>query len=184
MTVRRWRYRLVRLSILVALTALVVAAARPAAAGDLAKLDTSLKLIPADAAFYSSMLRNREQFEAVKNSNALAKVLEMPIVQLGLTMFNAQVQTPGSPLADLQTMLENPEGRKTVDLLTEMVSDEIFVYGDKKFVDFVQLFQIVNTAQSFGSMKAQIIGETEGRSPQQIRAGAVLSAAGERWRRE
>ena len=50
---------------LVALATLVAAAARPAAADDLAKLDTSLKLIPADAAFYSSMLRNREQFQAI-----------------------------------------------------------------------------------------------------------------------
>jgi len=176
MTARRWKYRFVRLSIFVALTALVVAAARPVAAGDLAKLDTSLKLIPADAAFYSSMLRNREQFDAVKNSKALAKIMEMPVVQMGLMMYNAQVQTPGSIPAQLEAAIENPEGRKTVDLLTEMVSDEVFVYGDKKFVDFVRLFQIVNTAQSFGSMKAQIVGEDEGRSAQQIQAGAALSA--------
>jgi hypothetical protein len=176
MIARPWKYRFVRLSILVALTALGVAAARPAVAGDLAKLDTSLKLIPADAAFYSSMLRNREQFEAVKNSKAVAKIMQMPIVQMGLLMYNAQAQSPGSPLAQFEAALENPESRKIVDLLVDMVSDEVFVYGDKKFVDFVELFQIVNTAQSFGPMTAQITGETEGRSPGQLQGGAVLSA--------
>ena len=45
-----------------------------ARAGDLEKLDTSLKLIPADAAFYSSMLRNREQIEMFLQSKAFAKL--------------------------------------------------------------------------------------------------------------
>ena len=126
------------------------AAPRPAAADDLAKLDTSLKLIPADAAFYSSMLRNREQFEAIKNSKAWAKIVELPVVQFGLAMYNMQVQSPDSIPAQMHAALEDSENRDTVDLLNEMVSDEVFVYGDKHVVDFVRLFQIVNTARSFG----------------------------------
>ena len=65
-------------------------------ATELDKLDTSLKLIPEDAAFYSSMLRNREQFEAIRNSNAWAKVREMPVVQMGLSLYQAQLGTPSS----------------------------------------------------------------------------------------
>ena len=67
-------------------------------AGELDKLDTSLKLIPADAAFYSSMLRNREQIDAFLHSNAWEKLKSMPSVQMGLAMFNAQAQQGGSPV--------------------------------------------------------------------------------------
>jgi hypothetical protein len=168
-------YRSARFSILVALATLVAAAARPAAADDLAKLDTSLKLIPADAAFYSSMLRNREQFQAIKHSNAWAKIVEMPVVQYGLTMYDKLAQSSGSIPAQLRAAFTDPENRDTVELLQQMVSDEVFVYGDQTIVDFVRLLQMANTAQSFGSMKGQISGESEGHSPQQVQAGAVLS---------
>ena len=43
-------------------------------------------------------------------------------------------------------MLKNPEMQKILDLLADMGSDEVFVYGDKNFVDFVELFQTVNAA--------------------------------------
>ena len=108
MIARHWNDRLIRLSIFAAVAAVGVLAARPAAAADLAKLDTSLKLIPADAAFYSSMLRNREQFEAIKNSNAWAKIMEMPVVQMGLFLYNAQVETPDSGPAQVGSRPEQP----------------------------------------------------------------------------
>jgi len=175
MIARPWTYRVVRLSILVVLTALGAAAARPAAAGDLAKLDTSLKLIPADAAFYTSMLRNREQFEAIKNSKAWAKIMEMPVVQLGLLMYNAQVQSPGSGPAKLEAVLENPETRKVVDLLADMASDEIFVYGDKNVVGFLELVQNVTSAMRFEPAYLQITGKAEGRG-RNLQGAVAISA--------
>jgi hypothetical protein len=175
MIARLWKNRFVRFSIFVVLTALAAAAARPAAAADLDKLDTSLKLIPADAAFYSSMLRNREQIEAIKNSKAWAKIMEMPVVQFGLLMYNAQAQSPGSGPAQLQAVLENPEMRKVIDLLAEMASDEIFVYGDKSFADFLQLVQDVSSATRFGPVVLQITGQAGGRS-HELQGTAAISA--------
>ena len=152
------RYRqslLFRLSVLtLALVAAGWLCPQPAAAGGLDKLDTSLKLIPEDAAFYSSMMRNREQFEAIRHSNALAKIQEMPIVQMGLAFYNMQLATPGSNVAKIDAALKNPESRKVLDLAAEMASDEIFIYGDKSFADFVKLFQIVNAAQSYSPLMA------------------------------
>ena len=152
------RYRqslLFRLSVLtLALVAAGWLCPQPAAANGLDKLDTSLKLIPEDAAFYSSMMRNREQFEAIRHSNALAKIQEMPIVQMGLAFYNMQLATPGSNVAKLDAALRNPESRKVLDLAAEMASDEIFIYGDKSFADFVKLFQIVNAAQSYSPLVA------------------------------
>ena len=120
----------------------------PPPAGELDKLDTSLKLIPEDAAFYSSMLRNREQFEAVRNSNAWAKIQAMPVVQMGLAMYQMQLANPGSGPAKIQAALENPEIRKIIDLAADMVSDEVFLYGDESCVDFLKLAQDVDRGRA------------------------------------
>ncbi len=172
MNARRWNCCFVWSLVFAASVAL--AASRPAAAGELDKLDTSLKLIPADAAFYSSMMRNREQFEAIKKSNACVKVLAMPIVQKAIADFTAEMTEQGN-LAQLQAALENPETRKALDLFVEMASHEMFVYGDKDFADFVDLFQSANAAQSFGPMLAQITGQTNDRKPNEIQAAAIVS---------
>jgi hypothetical protein len=174
------RYRQSLLSWLSVLTLALLAAGwlwpQPAAAGALDKLDSSLKLIPEDAAFYSSMMRNRERFEAVRHSNALAKILAMPIVQQGLAFYNAQLATPGSNVAQIAEALKNPESRKVLDLAAEMASDEIFIYGDKGFAEFVKLFQIANTAQSYSPLTALLSGQGAFIDPNQVRAKAVLTA--------
>ncbi len=146
---------------------------RAAAAADLDQLDTSLKLVPADAAFYSSMMRNREQYEAVVGSNAWAKIKEMPAVQMGLMFYNMQLSNPESGPAKLAEMMENPETRKIIDMAVDMASDEIFVYGDQSFADFLQLFQDVNSAQTYGSLSALSAGEP--RNAQKQQAGAIIS---------
>ena len=69
-----------------------------------------------------------------------------------------------------------PEVQKLLGLLADMGSDEVFMFGDKTCVDFVELFQTVNAAQSYGPILAQITGEAEGRQPNEIQGGAVLSA--------
>ena len=149
MVARHWSSRLARLSVLaVALTAAGWLAGPVAAAGELDKLDTSLKLIPEDAAFYSSMLRNREQFEAIRNSNAWAKVWEMPVVQMGVSLYQAQLGTPGSGPAKLQAAWKNPEVRKIVDLVADMVSDDVFIYGDDSCTDFLKLMQDVSARRA------------------------------------
>src|SRR3972149_1798992 len=85
-------------------------AVQPAvAAAGLEKLDPSLKMIPNTAAFYSSMLRNREQIETILHSKAWAKIMSMPSVQMAIAMFEAQAQEPGTPAAQGMAALENPE---------------------------------------------------------------------------
>ena len=83
-----------------------------AEAGEVEKLDTSLKLIPGDAAFYSSMLRNREQVEAIAGSRAWAKLKAMPVVQMGLTMYKAQAADPESVSGKIEAALKDPQTRK------------------------------------------------------------------------
>lgn len=161
-----------------ALAALTLSCVQPLAAADLSQLDTSLKVVPADVAFYSTMLRNREQFEAIKNSNAWAKIVQMPVVQMGLAMYGMQAQSPGTPAAKADEVLHNPEVLKVAQLLGDMTSDEIFFYGDKSFTDFVQLMQEVNSASRFGPAIMQIT-EKEHSPRRDMQATAVISALAE-----
>ena len=142
----------------VALMAAGWLAAPAAVAGELDKLDTSLKLIPADAAFYSSMMRTREQFDALANSNAWAKIKAMPSVQMALAAYQMQSAMPGGRAAQVKAALENPETRKVVDFVTDMASNEMFVYGGDDFVDFLELFQDVVGAMRYGPAVLEATG--------------------------
>jgi hypothetical protein len=147
-----------------------------AKAAELDKLDAALKLIPADAAFYTSILRNREKFDAIRGSNAWAKLVAMPIVQRGLAFYQMQAATPGSRVAMLDSAMKNPETRKIVDLLRDMVADEVFLYGDTNFVDFMKLAQDVAGEVRYGPAVLELTGQSKGRTPTQLQVAAVISA--------
>src|SRR5438046_2362984 len=97
-------------------------------------LNSSLKSIPADAAFYSSMMHNREQVEAILHSRAWAKLMGLPAVQTFFQMMQAQLQQPGSPLASVKQFFDEPENRQLIQLLSDMGSEEIFFYGGESCV--------------------------------------------------
>jgi hypothetical protein len=148
-------------------------------AAELDKLDSALKLVPEDAAFYSSMMRNREQFEILRGSRAWAKIERMPIVQMGVAWYGQQLTMPESGSAKLHAMLENPEFRKIVDLVADMASDEVFVVGDDSCTEFVELAQSVAGAVRYGPMMMQATGNAAGGNPNQLRAKLAISALAE-----
>jgi hypothetical protein len=112
------------------------------------KVDSSLALIPADAAYYSAMLRNREQFDAVAKSKAWARITQLPLYQTGLAMLKQQYAGPN--LAPLREWMEQEENRELLQMLTDAVSTEIFFYGAGNSVAFVDLMTQLNRAQQFG----------------------------------
>ena len=180
MMARHGNYRLARLSVLaMALAAVGWLTPNPVTAAELDKLDTSLKLIPEDAAFYSSMLRNREQFEAIRTATPGRKSRQMPVVQMGLSMYQMQLATPGSGPAKIEAALQNPEIRKIVDLAVDMVSDEVFVYGDESCIDFLELVQNVNGAMQLRADGAA--SDRPGRGPQP-RPAPGRHGRSRRWR--
>lgn len=177
MAARYWRSRSVhRIGLFVALVALGWAFCPVASAAEIDKLDTSAKLVPEDAAFYSSILRTREQFELLRHSKAWAKVEQMPFVQLGVSMYTAQLANADSGPAKFDAALKNPEVRKIVDLLGEMVSDEMFVYGDDSCTDFLQLCQTVASAVRYGPMTLQATGQAKAQDASKLQAKLALSA--------
>src|SRR5262249_40889461 len=89
------RSRLLRVAFLGMAAAFLVVP--PAPAADPAGPDTSLKLVPGDAAFYSAMLRNREQLELVFKSRAWARLTSLPAVQTAWQMAMTQLDQPDGP---------------------------------------------------------------------------------------
>lgn len=180
--VRQWFHRPMHWILVVVLAGVLspwAADTRPAAAAGLDELGTSLRIIPADAAFYSSMLRNREQIEAVLNSRAWAKLLEMPVVKMGLAMLDMQAADPASPVAQIKAGLEDPANKAAIDLGVDMVSNEIFVYGDKSYVGFVDLMQQIIGATRYGPMMVQLSGQADEYSPDEIQGMLLFSVLAE-----
>ncbi|MEE8450630.1 MAG: glycine cleavage system protein GcvH, partial [Thermoguttaceae bacterium] len=153
---RPWRWILV-----VALIASVFAAGpitQQAQAGKLDELGTSLNLVPDDAAFYSASLRMGEQIETIRGSRAWAKLTSMPLVQMGLAIYTMQAANPQSVPGQLKAAWDNPETRKSIDLLLDMGSQEIFCYGDKDLGDTILLLQQIAGAMRYGPLMMQLSG--------------------------
>ncbi len=115
--------------------------AGPAPAADPAAPDTSLKLVPADAAFYSSMLRNKEQLDLVANSRAWAKLWAMPSVQQAWKVVQDQYNTPTGSLSTFRQLMQTEENQELVALIGDAFSDEVFCYGDDGWADLFDLYQ-------------------------------------------
>ena len=116
---------------------------------------TSLEFVPADVSFYASSLRNREKFEAFVGSKAFAAIQKMPMVKMGIAMAMAKLNGgpsakdvegaepgPGGPLSLIKPLLKD---RKLLELLMDMASDEIFVYGDQEYGNLLQLYSQVTS---------------------------------------
>lgn len=122
----------------------------PARAED-KKADSSLGMIPADAAYYGAMLRNREQFDAVAKSKAWTRIRKLPYVDMAFAWLDNNY-SPTGKLAPLQQWAEQQENRDLLALLGDAVSDEIFCYGGGNWVPFVDLYTQLNNAQRFGQV--------------------------------
>jgi hypothetical protein len=154
----------------VALLALLAPAAR---AADLETLDTSLKIIPADVAFYSSSLRLKEQFDAVAKSRAWAKLWALPSVQAGWKMLENEYK-PGGKLADVQAFFADEANKELLAVLAEAGSQEIFCYGGENWAGLFELLQKAYGAFQYGPLKAQLEGNAGGLNQGELQLQAVL----------
>ncbi len=137
--------------------AALLATSLPAAsAADIA--DSGLSMIPADAAFVSSSLRLREQYDAIVGSNAFASIKKLPAVKKFFDSLEEQREQPGSPLSIVDTFMQLPENQQALDLLADMVATDTFVYGEPSWIKVVTLFKKVQQAQQ----AANILGMAGG----------------------
>jgi len=156
---------------------MAAAAAAPARAADFDKLDApSLKEIPADAAFYSTMLRTREQVDIIAKSKAWEKLTGLPGFDFLRKRLMDEIGKPGGALEKYNEFIKDPENKQLVDLLIDMVSQEIFVYGGANASDFAQLSSELYGAALFGPLLIQATGNPKNLDQSQMTASAVFAA--------
>lgn len=135
---------------------IVVGLAQRSMAAKANDLDNSLKLIPASASVYCTSLHMGERFQAIVKSRAWARIKEMPVVQMGLMLYQLQTMTPDSGPGKLQAILADPESRKTIDFLRGLLAEESFFYADETLVNTVDVLQSALSAMRYGPMLQQL----------------------------
>jgi hypothetical protein len=110
--------------------------------------NSGLAMIPADAAFVSSTLRAREQYDRFIKSNALAALQKLPFVVRAIDSVEEQKLQPGSPLSIMSTFMELPENEQALELVKDMVATDTFIYGEPSCVTFVELMKKIQQAQN------------------------------------
>ncbi len=136
-----------------ALVMLALTLCGPAGAAE--KVGGSLEFVPADASLYAASMRLREQFDIARRSKAWRRFLEIPAVAMGWQMLQPQLSGPGSPLEPYRQLIELPENQQLVELLSDMVSGEIFVYGDPSLARFAAA-----VAEAYGDYQATSMIQT------------------------
>jgi len=108
---------------------------------------SGVALAPRDAAFFSATLRLREQWNRIASSNAYAHVMQLPAVRRLVDSLDEQRSMPGSPLSMAETFLSLPENQEALSLLSDMVANDTFIYGEPTCVSFLDLVQKLQRAQ-------------------------------------
>ena len=121
----------------------------PAAAGP-----AGVALVPHDAAFLSSSLRLRQQYDMLVGSNAYKAIMNLPAVKRALDSYDEQRSTPGSPFSTVESFLELPDNKAAAELLADMVATDTFVYGEPSCVSFWKLVRTVMEAQQRAGLAA------------------------------
>lgn len=134
---------------------LLFAMHHPCAAAELADQAQSLKMAPADTAFYSASLKLREQFDIFFESNAYSRLMQVPLVQFAKGQIEFQWQQAALPgVKDVREYIESDEGQETVALLQEMFADEVFVYGGSDIAEWATLIAETQSIQRTARLEA------------------------------
>ena len=62
----------------------------------------------------------------------------MPVVQMGLALYNMQAAIPRSPPGEILAAMQDPEVQEAMSLVGDMMSNEVFCYGDRNVGDFLE----------------------------------------------
>ena len=159
-----------------ATVALAVLPSRPAqAAGAGGGPENSLPLIPADAAFYSTGLRYREQLDRFLKSKAFAQLRDMQGVRMGMAFLQQQWSNPDGNLKPVHDFFEQAENQELLALLGDAFSHEVFFYGGPTWGDTIELMMQVQGAQRYGPAMLQATGKTRGLDPGKLQALVILN---------
>ena len=120
----------------------------------------SLKKVPADASFYSASMRLREQWHIFRDSKAYAKLMQIPLVQIGKMQATFQWEQSEEPtIAKLREYVQSQAGQDAVAVLKEMFAEEVFVYGGNDIADVFGVFMEVNSMRRAAPVEAALSGK-------------------------
>ena len=120
---------------------------------------SGVAMVPKDAAFVSSTLRLREQYQAFLKSNACAAIKKLPAVARAIESIEEQTTQPGSPLSMVATFMELPENEQALELLNDMISTDTFLYGEPSCVTFLDLMKKLQQAQQAAAILQMASGD-------------------------
>ena len=129
-----------------------------AGAADATKLPGSLQLVTDDAAFYMGFYRGKELLDAVVKSGAFAQLQQLAFVQEALKSIQDEASAPDSLPGKIKAMFADKDTRQVLDMLGDMFSQEMFIFGDAGTVELLKLIQQINWAQQTGNFKALVSG--------------------------
>ena len=109
----------------------------------------ALDWVPGSAAFFSSSLRNKEQWDILVNSKAWAKLTSLQFVQMGVQQFQMFYGMGLGPMGPLHAALQNPDNQQLVSLVGDLVSHEMAAYGDQHAADLTGL--TINVLRKLGN---------------------------------
>src|SRR5262249_55526949 len=137
------------LRVLLAATLAFVAwlAVQPVRAADDVRTDSALAQVPADVAFYTSMLRNKEQLDLILASNTYKKLMELPSIQKGIEELKANLKKDEKFSAFMKA-LETKDNKEAVEVVKDALSNEIFLYGGSGWSDLLTAILKANNASS------------------------------------
>ncbi|HEY6563489.1 MAG TPA: hypothetical protein VIY86_03285, partial [Pirellulaceae bacterium] len=123
--------------------------------------ETSLKLIPADASIYVTSLRLKEQWDVILGSRAYARLREMPWVKLAIDKAQEawDEQSEDEDFAPIIKFLSAEENGDLLSLGRDLISHEVFVYGDEHVTELFKTLLDVN--QKMSSIQWKGIGKGE-----------------------
>ena len=102
----------------------------------------------------------------------------MPAVKMMQEMYEKYASDPSTPAGKIDAALKNPEVRKILDLLAQMGSEEVFVYGGDDFNNTLELVQDVASKLRYGPTVLQMTGQANGRTPSELQARLAMSCPG------
>jgi hypothetical protein len=123
-----------------------------------AKAANATGFVPADASFFSTMLRNKQQYDILVKSKAFKKLMELDVVKEHLKKLQDELGKEDGKAAGFKKFWEDKDNKKLVELIINAVSDEIFIYGGPGWTELLKVLGQLNTAQ-YASLKATLDGE-------------------------
>jgi hypothetical protein len=123
------------------------------------KTGTALRWVPASAAFFSTSLRIKEQWQMFASTKACAKLKSLPIVQMAHAQIKNALENGNDDMKQAKEFWLSPSNKGLRELMLDCVSHEIFMFGDDSFA---KSFSMLNQmGQQVNSLQWKMIGKTE-----------------------